>query len=64
MTALCTESLEQRVERLAGEHSDDWPPLHSGTTQATIAAIIGRIVGLECAIHELAREVEKHQSEH
>jgi hypothetical protein len=62
MTALLTESLEERVERLVSEHSDIWPPLHSDTNPAKMAAVIERIVGLERAIHEIAKEIERRPS--
>lgn len=57
-------TLAERVEMLASEHSRCWPPSPSGTRLATTAEIIGRIVGLERAVQELAREVERLESEH
>ena len=57
------KTLEERVERLASEHCRSWPPAASAPSVATTAEIIGRIVGLERAVHELAREIERLESE-
>ena len=65
MTALVTprETLDERVDRLVCSYSDSWPPLHSTTTHAAIAELIGRVVGLEEALHAMALEVERLESE-
>lgn len=66
MTALMLppgETLQERVERLASEHCHSWPPAASATSVAATAEIIGRIVGLERAVHELAREIERLESQ-
>jgi len=53
-----SETLDDRIDRLVQSHSHRWPPLHSTPTHAAIGEIIERVVGLEQAIHEIARELQ------
>ena len=57
------ESIDERVDRLLSSHSERWPPLHSTATPVAIGEIIGRVAGLEEAMHEIALELEKLASD-
>jgi hypothetical protein len=58
-----SETIDERVDRLVQSHSEHWPPLHSTPTHSAIEEIIGRVAGLEAAVHEIALELRKLASE-
>jgi hypothetical protein len=58
-----SETLDDRIDRLVHTHSHRWPPLHSTPTHAVIGEIIEHVVGLEAAIHEIARELQRLTSD-
>ena len=58
-----SETLDDRIDRLVYTHPHTWPPLHSTGTHVAIGEIIEHIVGLETAIHEIARELQKLRSD-
>jgi hypothetical protein len=58
-----SDSLDDRIDRLVHAHPHRWPPLHSTSTHAAIGEIIEHVLGLEEAIHEIARELERLTSD-